>query len=630
MAAVLAACSRESVQFTGETGLGDVSVGMPQDSLENVKWQARYAAMRRSYITDLFRSYGVGYGYNALGEYASYNDVRDRIIDLDELKESYPSMIYDIQTPTAFQHVIEGKNSEKYLDNLKMLAGINANLGFFQGQAKVDYTESDMRLDYLSYCSVLDGITMVQRHLEPYDLVEATRRNPDILSPGFRHYVELAKKENDRGNLEQAILILDEMFKTYGTHLIYHAELGGTISFQCTIDRRSLDSRVTLKSSAQYELSLISGSKTETTRDSAFSVTKENRKSKMIIKGGDASLATKVLYIDTDLPEQRNQLVNEWYQSVCFDPTDQYKSNVELVGLKLFPVSEFIHDEGLKMLYNQIMGIAVDIENEAFPRVYETRNVRLNANVLDFDFKYSDGSYGKAKSLVSVVSGGEVIGEVDYEIINGREYSVFYPTIDGSVHHEGIGRCLQTDSLCTVTWTYTVLPGNTRVYVTPIAPESSVPYLYYTAGSLDVVPEDSVEYSLSYSENPLDLRMWNDRCNSGFKYGPYWLIRGCYATRKDAGYGNYISMIEDVPHGYQKVDLKELPTILKTIGTISGVSDMPAFLNQFWIMPPVGISGIPDVYDFRNIKTNSGTLPEESDNEWGFILCKRSQGFRYP
>lgn len=617
---LISACERgldtQWVDIPGDTT--SVSEQQPADSLDGDYWSARYAAMRSQYVNELFRSYGVGFGYNALGEYASYNDVRDRVIDLNELRKVRPSLIYDINTPKAFQHVIEGLNSEKYLNQLSLLAGINANVGFFQGQAKLNFNESDMRLEYLSYCSIYDGITMAQRHLEPYDLIELSRTNPEILSAGFRRYLDRAAYYNGMDRVDSAVIILNEMFRTYGTHMIYHAELGGTLEFQCTVDRRALDSRVTLKTSAEHELFLIGGSKQETVNDSALSVTREERKSKLIIKGGDASLATKVLYTDTDSPEDRNRLVTEWYQSVRFDTGNPMASNVELIGVKLIPIAEFIVDPGLQALYSQIMGKAVELENESFPRSYPTRNVRLNTDVLDFSM------------TSTIVSDGETIGEIDYEVINGREYSVFYPLIDGSVHHEGIARCLQTDSICTVTWTYTVDPLNTMVYVTPIAPESNIPFIYCSSGKADVTPDAGIEYRTAYSRRPLDLVMWNDRCNMGIKFGPYSLLRGCYANVNDKGYANYITMSKDVPFGYELVSTSEMPAILETVRKITGTDSMPEFLKQLWIMPPSSEGSVPLVYDFREIGTNGGSMPDASDLGIGFILCRRSRGFRYP
>ena len=46
---------------------------------DEAHWRRVHAAQRQAYIGDLYRSYGVGYGYNGTGKYSNYDEVRDRI-----------------------------------------------------------------------------------------------------------------------------------------------------------------------------------------------------------------------------------------------------------------------------------------------------------------------------------------------------------------------------------------------------------------------------------------------------------------------------------------------------------------------------------------------------------------------
>ena len=50
-------------------------------------WRRVHAAQRQEYIGDLYRSYGVGYGYNGTGKYSDYDEVRDRVIDMSYIQK---------------------------------------------------------------------------------------------------------------------------------------------------------------------------------------------------------------------------------------------------------------------------------------------------------------------------------------------------------------------------------------------------------------------------------------------------------------------------------------------------------------------------------------------------------------
>ena len=50
-------------------------------------WRRVHAAQRMEYIGELYRSYGVGYGYNGTGKYSDYDEVRDRVIDLNYIQQ---------------------------------------------------------------------------------------------------------------------------------------------------------------------------------------------------------------------------------------------------------------------------------------------------------------------------------------------------------------------------------------------------------------------------------------------------------------------------------------------------------------------------------------------------------------
>ena len=87
-------------------------------------WKKVHAAQRQAYIGDLYRSYGVGYGYNGTGKYSDYDEVRDRIIDMSYIqqfdREHGSATIVDDISPSSYHHVYSGKDAMTICEKLTM------------------------------------------------------------------------------------------------------------------------------------------------------------------------------------------------------------------------------------------------------------------------------------------------------------------------------------------------------------------------------------------------------------------------------------------------------------------------------------------------------------------------------
>lgn len=187
-----------------------------------------------AYSGALIRSYGVGYGYDAFGEYASYNSVRDQVISLPALRlyerENKTSCIVDDLAPDMATTILEGNDSQQLLKSLSAHAGLGLDVGFFQAHVKVSYAHSDLKTNAYSFCTIMNNYKALSRHTDPYNLVEIARNNPKILTEGFRNCVNKISDAIEKDRLDKAIEYTDELFRIYGTHIIYHADLGGNWS----------------------------------------------------------------------------------------------------------------------------------------------------------------------------------------------------------------------------------------------------------------------------------------------------------------------------------------------------------------------------------------------------------------
>ena len=557
-------------------------------------WRRVHAQQRQEYIGDLYRSYGVGYGYNGTGKYSNYDEVRDRVIDLSKIqefdREHGPSTIVDDLSPSSYHHVYSGTDAITICQKLTEKSSVKVNLVLFQGEVSSTYSKTDLSSNEYAFCTIYDGLTLASRHLEPYDLYYIAREHPEVLSPGFIRYQKLAAEALKNQNNTEAIRIVQNMFQTYGTHIIYHAQLGGKLKFSTTMKRSVTDTRNTVDEQAGVSFLGCIGVKKGTEKENWVVNTQEDRETHMEALGGNSALGLKLAGLhESDSNALKSQVLDEWFKSLKFDPSEPKDSNnVELIEIKVAPIADLIVDEGVADLYNTLVGKHIAYETNVMPRVRNKIYAKIPTNAL----RLSDRSVTN-----QVVIDHEIIGEIMNEYVHNVEYTVFYPTLAGKVGREGLGRRCSDDSLFTITWQY--LEGaesEAKAFVTPLVRLNYDDNIYYNNGDIDISPDSSVTaYKTNISVKQGNLYMWNDTCVANMKIGPYYLHQGVMAnTSRDSSAMNTIrTLLKDIPVGYEVADSVKTSTILNFMyksGEVFGPSRIdweevpPFFSNKRFIL----------------------------------------------
>ena len=527
-------------------------------------WRRVHAAQRQEYIGDLYRSYGVGYGYNGTGKYSDYDEVRDRVIDLSYIQkfdqQHGSTTIVDDISPSSYHHVYSGTDAITICQKLTANASTSVDVVLFQAEVSSTYNKTDMVSNEYAFCTIHDGLTLASRHLEPYDLYHIAREHPEALSPGFLRYQRLAKEAIDKGENTEAIRIIQNMFQTYGTHIIYHARLGGKLKFTTTMNRHVVDSRNSLEQQASASfLYCIGTTKGTATQDWVIN-TKTDRETHIEALGGNSALALKLSGLhDSDDNALKSKVVDEWFKSLKFTPgADKDDNNVELIDIKVAPIADLITEPSVASLYNLLVGKHIAYETNVMPRARNTIYAKIPTSALQLTQRFVTNK---------VVVQNEIIGEILNEYVHNVEYTVFYPTLGGKMGREGIGRRCSDDSLFTITWQY--LEGAERqakAYVTPLVRLNYDDYIYYNNGDIDISPTDSIKfYTTAASISQAALYMWNDTCTANMKIGPYYLHQGVMAnTNKDKSATNTIrTLLKDVPVGYEVADTMKTNEIVR-------------------------------------------------------------------
>ena len=579
-------------------------------------WTRVHAAQRQAYIGDLYRSYGVGYGYNGTGKYSDYDEVRDRVIDLSYIqqfdREHGSTTIVDDISPSSYHHVYSGTDAITICQKLTANASMKVDAVLFQGEASATFNKTDMTSNEFAFCTIHDGLTVASRHLEPYDLYHIAREHPEALSPGFLRYQELASAAIKQNNLTEAQRIIQNMLQTYGTHIIYHAKLGGKLKFSTTMNRHVVDSRNSVDEQAGVSFLYCIGTKKGTEKENWVVNTSTQRETHIEALGGNSALALLLSGLhESDSMALKSKVLDEWFKSLKFTPgADKDENNVELIDIKVAPISDLILDHQVADLYSKMVGEHIAYETNVMPRA---------RNQIYAKIPFSKLRTTNRNTTNQVVVNNEIIGEVLNEYVHNIEYTVFYPTLGGKVCREGLGRRCSDDSLFTITWQYVEgAEDKAKAYVTPLLRLNNDDYIYYNNGDIDISSaNDSIRYMTDISVNQGAIYMWNDTCTANMKIGPYYLHQGVLAnTSSDVSAMNTVhTLLKDVPVGYEVAHTVNLNKILHFM----------YYSGEVFASDRVNWNTVPQFFAYKRF-----ILFDDNETQYGIFSLEPKKAFAYP
>lgn len=535
-----------NLEFIDQEGMLMQSITLRQaSSLSQTQGEAYSGALQRSY--------GVGYGYDAFGEYASYNSVRDQVISLPALRQyeqaNKTSCIVDDFIPDTETSILEGTDSEQLSKSLSAHAGLGLDVGFFQAHVQMGYASNDLKTNTFSFCTIMNNYKAASRHIDPYSLVAIARTTPNILTEGFRHIMNKISAAVKSNKLSEATKYTEELFRIYGTHFIYHADLGGKLEFCSTFERASLDSKTTLSAAAEASFLNMCGFKMEANQTNTYGQVSTRHSRSVSARGGEVTCITEIINCENDV--LGNGIIDKWYKSIRLDFNNPKNSNVELIDFKLFPIYEFVTDETARDFVFAYLNLEIGYYDDMFPRVYEKRYAKINTNKF----------YSNSSLTEYLLSNNQAIIETaaEYVKINKKSYTFrsLYPILSGEVRHEGFA--VTNDSLYRILW------KGLECTLVPIGRRTDYPALYYNNGDLDIIPSETTDkYSSNYTIKTLSLYSWKNTYNLIYKYGPYMVLEGPGACTK-SGQNYYETVVADRPAGWEMFTQEETAKALNEL-----------------------------------------------------------------
>ena len=570
-----------------------------------------------AYSGALMRTYGVGYGYDAFGEYASYNSVRDQIISLPALRryeqEQHSAYIIDDHSPDLTTSILEGNDSEKLLKSLSAEAGLGLDVGFFQAHAKVGYASSDLKQNQYSFCTIMNNVKMASRHIDTLTFIEIARKDETVLTEGFRYMVRKIGDAVRQNNMLDAQKYTDDLFRIYGTHFIYHADLGGKLEFCSTFERASLDSKTKLSAAAEATFLKTCGFKMETGQENTYSQVQTRQSNSLYVKGGDVACTSEILNSETDV--LADGVIDRWYKSVKIDFSDPKNSNAELINFKLYPVYQLVTDAGAAEYIANMLGEQIEYENSTFPKAYNRLYTAIPTSMLTELLNSGE------RNVNTINAGNQAIGEIIREefSMNGKRYQLasFYPTIAGEVLREGF--TANQDSLYLILW------KDNQCTLKPIVPLKDVSTIYNNDGDLAIEPLPEQEYTYcSYNNlSQLTIYNWDQYYNISYRIGPYTAVEAASVNNSASSPYYHQILAKDTPPGWEVWNRETMDAPVSAL--IAGYTPwLPDTNTQYHVYSKSNYEGLL----LLSFSTNSCNYSNDNGRQAPLLLV-RTNDFRY-
>jgi len=569
----------------------------------------------------LFRTYGVGYGYDAMGTYANGKDIKDRILSLPDVMEyeqkNHVSIFVDDISSSVSSTVVSGYDYKEYATALTTRATSDIDYLFFEEHMEETFTSTTLQSNANAFATVFYQYKIGSRHVDPYLLSAIIEENPQLLSRPFREQVaKLTALIKGGGSSMEIYLACKDFIRLYGTHFIYHSDLGGSLEFNTVINKSVLTNTKTLEQAAWSTFASVVTHSETSQEGQIYQEVKNGCSYTISARGGDVDILREFITAPTASGDWDNTIIERWINSISFDRDWNNEGNSEMADFKLFPIVNLITDESVREYLLLTIKTLLD---ESWDNYKEGNNVLYQSiDVTDIP------KYAQIGEVQVLSKSGKEFAEITREHIktNGKNYDIatIYPIAGGLAVTDGFG--VENGKLYNISW------RRDECVLTEIGPVSDNNKLYYTNGMLSLSKSNSIEYSDNYDKNKLSFYSWDDYYSGIYKVGPYLLLIGPHAQpRQSYKSDSYDIIMSDKPFGLNiitdKFALNNLSPILKKYESLKDAYTLYDY--DYY-----GLGGDGELTIFR-FKSNLVQVVEVPDNwqESHHLLYYRPLDYRY-
>ena len=377
--------------------------------------------------SDIGRSnkiYAVGYGYNAItGAYADHSSLKAEIFNTKSLIEEFNGITLSPTSVDYHEKTFTGSTIADISYELGSRVGVSGKIAKFETEMKSSYDLKvaaqdtfEFAMTYLNMVTQTVGLDIGVDDIKSdpenfmkksaYDAINGLNKNYKTSNEGFK-----------------------KLIRTYGTHVVVGAALGGRIRQSMTANVANISTQFDMKTFARAAYSGAIA-KTKDTVDSKLSMSLkanlENMDIKVNVKGGDNLLAVKL----TDSKVLNPEDIKNWKESVT---KTENASFIDLAGDGVLPIYELIDE---------------DLGPEAKERKQKLKEYMEGKDVIADFSTYECGTVTvidvpkiedreKNTLVKDIYSSGQLIAKAVLEYIPNQNYKekimVIYPVINNKV-----------------------------------------------------------------------------------------------------------------------------------------------------------------------------------------------------
>ena len=489
----IASCSDDVQEYTLPSPLGEGSGGevFCWTRAEDVETHAKF-----------LRNFGVGYSYDAVrGSYCDWKDIRCQVVNRYFVEQTQYNTgeryLHTNTTRMARLNQTFEYSLRDYVANVHLEFEEEYDLGLYNKQKRTrqNFIEDGVQETY--YFLLEEKQILAERYLDYASMLANYRKQPDMLTQSFRNAVNHLGETYDEN-----IAAVDSFINVWGTHVIVHAELGGSLNVDLMNYswRWSDDAKIDEWTTEQF-LTKKKEKESHSTANEYEWMTQGRLN--ITAKGGDQSTLTNLLgeYKPDGSRTFSTDGISAWRYSLTYYADDEAASNVELVGMRVIPIWEFAeavnHYQALRIKAAILQDAALQQELLGDWNFFDTSFPIRYASAA-CQYRNSSGNWKRYERtdadamVVNIESGGRYVATVCRERINDNDLWVCYPIYEGKVRLAcGVG-VDNNQKAYDVKWV------GGKVTVTPRDDVAGVRF-YITNGAVRVKPTEGVTYAESHT-----------------------------------------------------------------------------------------------------------------------------------
>lgn len=460
------------------------------------------------------RNFGVGYSYNAVrGSFCDWTDIRCQVVNRQPLEEfqQLSGETFCVTNVSQAVSIVSQFNYSKrdYVAAVHLETEEKLDIGLYnrEKRSRQDFLEDGVEEEF--YYSLSEEIIMADTYIVPGSIIyfyEHMEQCDMFLTYSFVNAVRHVA-ESDPTNLA----VVDSLINVYGTHVITSAWLGGKIRVELSNYMwRYKDTSKEEEWTAEEFLDAVNGKDESRTGKDEYTWL-EHGKLNIMAYGGDQSSLTGLL--GEHAPDGTRSFsvegITKWRESLTFDPDNEYRSNVELVDMRLTPIWEFARAvdadaaERIKAAIQQDIAVQQSMlgENNFFDTSFPIRypSARVDYRTKDGWEPFERTDSEEQPMIVNIVSGGRYVASVCHEFIDNREFWVCYPIYEGKIKMPcGVGVDNQ-GRVFMIQWI------EDSVRILPTTSPRAGDTFYISGGEIGVVPQEGISYAPAWAIPYIEL-----------------------------------------------------------------------------------------------------------------------------